>query len=86
MLNHPGRKCTWSKIVISLMSVLFSINLKRTSKGSTNRCADMGSLWRAPFSKLKYGVVYSPFVTHDCWLIFLSSILNFYQNRVSLKH
>ena len=50
------------------MSALFLINSKRTSKASTNRYADMESPWRAPFSKLKYGVVKPPFITHDCCL------------------
>ena len=48
------------------MSALFLINSKRTSKASINRYAEMGSPWRAPFSKLKYGVVKPPFITHDC--------------------
>ena len=48
------------------MSGLFSINSKRTFKASINKYADMGSPWRVPFSKLKYGVVNPPFITHDC--------------------
>ena len=28
----------------------------------------MGSPWSVPFSKLKYGVVKPPFITHNCWL------------------
>ena len=50
------------------MSALFLINSKRTSKASINRYAEMGSPWRAPFSKLKYRVVKPPFITHDCCL------------------
>ena len=48
------------------MSALFLINSKRTSKASINRYAEIGSPWRAPFSKLKYRVVKPPFKTHDC--------------------
>ena len=48
------------------MSALFLINLKRTSKASINRYANMGSYWRVPSSKLKYGVVNPPFISHDC--------------------
>ena len=50
------------------MSALFLINSKRTSIASINSYAEMGSLWRAPFSKLKYLVVKLPFITHDCCL------------------
>ena len=60
-------KKAWLKIFIILISALFLINSKRTSKASINKYADMESTWRAPFSKLKYGVVNSPFITHDCW-------------------
>ena len=56
------------KIVIPFMSALFLINSKRTSKACINRYPKMGSLWRAPFSKLKYRVVKPPFITHDCCL------------------
>ena len=52
-------KKAWLKIVIPLMSALFLINSKRTSKASINRYGEMGSPWRARFSKLKYGVVKS---------------------------
>ena len=48
------------------MSALFSINSKRTFETSINKYAETESPWRAPFSKLKYGVVNPPFVTHDC--------------------
>ena len=47
--------------MIKKMSALFLINSKITSKASINRYAEMGS-----FSKLKYGVVNPPFITHDC--------------------
>ena len=60
-------KKAWLKIGTPLMSALFLINSKRISKASLNKYADMASPWRAPFSKLKYGVVNSPFKTHDCW-------------------
>ena len=50
------------------MSALFLINSKRTSKASINRYAEMGSPWRAPFSKLKYRVLKPPFITYDCRL------------------
>ena len=58
-------KKAWLKIVIPLMSSLFLINSKRTSKASIKRYAEMGSPWRAPFSKLKYWVVKPPFIMHD---------------------
>ena len=61
-------KKVWLKIVIPLMSSLFLINSKRTSKASIKRYAEMGSPWRAPFSKLKYWVAKPPFITHDCCL------------------
>ena len=48
------------------MSAIFFINLKRTSKAGIHRYAEMGSPWRATFSKLKYRVVKPPFITHDC--------------------
>ena len=50
----------------SSMSALFLINLKRNSKASINRYAKMGSPCSVPFSKLKYGVVKPPFITHNC--------------------
>ena len=59
-------KKAWLKIAIPLMSALFLINLKKTFKASINKYADMGSHWRATFSKLKYGVVNPRFITHDC--------------------
>ena len=70
MLNYPRKQCTkkaWLKIVIRLMPVLFHINSNRTSKSSRNRYADIGWPWSTPFSKLKYGVVNPPFITHDGW-------------------
>ena len=59
-------KKTRLKIVIPLMPALFLINSKRTSKARINKYADMGSSWRVPFSKLKYGIVNPPLITHDC--------------------
>ena len=68
MLNHPREQ--YSKSVIEdcyySISALFLINSKRTSKASINSYAKTGSPWSAPFSKLKYRVVKSPFTTHDC--------------------
>ena len=48
------------------MSALFLINSKRISTASMNRYVEMGSPWRAAFSKLKYGIVKPPFINHDC--------------------
>ena len=81
-----GYKKTWLKIVVLLISALFLINSKRTSKASINRFAEMGSSLRAPFSKLKYGVVKLPLITHDCWLFnnTFISVRNFHQNQIFL--
>ena len=46
----------YKKAWLKIMSALFLINLKKTFKASINKYADMGSHWRAPLSKLKYGV------------------------------
>ena len=51
------------------MSALFLINSKRTSKASIKRYADMGSPWRALFSKLKYGIVNPPI--YNTWLLII---------------
>ena len=59
-------KKAWLKIVVPLMLALFLINSKENSKASKNRYAEMEPPWLTPFSKLKYGVVKPPFVTHDC--------------------
>ena len=47
----------YKKAWLKIMSALFLINLKKTFEASINKYADMGSHWRAPLSKLKYGVV-----------------------------
>ena len=80
-------KQAWLKIVIPLMSSLFLINSKRTSTASINRYVEMGSRWRALFSKLNYRVVKPPFITHDCCLFNKTFIqcMNFDQNQISLK-
>ena len=74
-------KKTRLKIVIPLMPALFLINSKRTSKASINKYADMGSSWRVPFSKVKYGVVNPPLITHDCWLF--NNIFFFHCMKIS---
>ena len=57
-------KNAWLKIVIPFMSALYLINSKRTSKGSINKYANIRLPWRAPFSKLKYGVVNPPLIVN----------------------
>ena len=64
-------KKAWLKIVILLMSALLLINSKRTSKAIVNRYAHMVSPWCVTFSKLKCGVVNSPFITNDCWSFYI---------------
>ena len=75
------------KFYTPLIPALFLISLKRTSKAGISRYVDMRPSRRAFFSKLKYGVVNDPFITHYCFsfIILLSTTLDFHQNQIFLK-
>ena len=60
------RKCL--KISVTLVFSYLFIKTKRTSKAKVEKKTDTGSPLRAPFSKLKYGVVLPTLLTQDCGL------------------
>ena len=63
--SYPTIK--WLNDVIPLMSALFLINSKRSSKASINRYAQVESPSRAPFIILKCEVLTSPLMRYYCW-------------------
>ena len=46
---------------------VFLVRRNKISNVSIKRYAEIGSPWRAPYSKLKYWVVVPPFITHESW-------------------